>query len=122
MDVLVVEDDVSSLSHIVDLIEGWGHGAEKAETARKAIEKLKRKVFDLVLLDLTIPDMGAVETITHFKEIQPDIGIVTMTGASTKELEKEIRTRGIVYYMSKPVSEAVLKDILDHISVKKGKE
>jgi YesN/AraC family two-component response regulator len=42
-----------------------------------------------------------------------------MTTASTDVLEKEIRTLGIVYYMSKPVSENILKDILDHISTKK---
>jgi YesN/AraC family two-component response regulator len=42
-----------------------------------------------------------------------------MTGTSTNELEKEIRTLGIVYYMSKPVSENVLKQILDHIAAKK---
>jgi hypothetical protein len=42
-----------------------------------------------------------------------------MTGTSTNELEKEIRTLGIIYYMSKPVSENVLKQILDHIATKK---
>ena len=44
-----------------------------------------------------------------------DDGVV----ARINELEKEIRTLGIVYYMSKPVSENILKDILDHISAKK---
>jgi YesN/AraC family two-component response regulator len=43
-----------------------------------------------------------------------------MTETSTKELEREIRTLGIVYYMSKPVSENELKEILDHISTKKN--
>ncbi len=119
MDVLVVEDDVSSLSHIIDLIQSWGHGAEKSETARGAIEKVGKMAFDLVLLDMSLPDMAAQDLIGKLKELQPDIGVVTMTGASTRELEKEIRTLGIVYYMSKPVSETVLKDILDHIAKKK---
>ena len=120
MDVLVAENDVSVLLHIAELIKSWGHSAEKSETAQDALDKVKEKMFDLVLLDMSLPDMTTQDLIGKLKELRPDIGIVTMTETSTKELEKEIRTLGIVYYMSKPVSENVLKEILDHISLKKN--
>ena len=119
MDVLVADNDISALSTIVDLIQSWGHSAEKSETAQDTLDKVREKLFDLVLLDMSLPDMTAQDLIGKLKELWPDIGIVTMTGTSTNELEKEIRTLGIVYYMSKPVSENVLKQILDHISTKK---
>ena len=120
MDVLVAENDVSALLHIAELIQSWGHSAEKSETAQDALDKVRKKMFDLVLLDMSLPDITAQELIRKLKELSPDIRIVTMTETSTKELEKEIRTLGIVYYMSKPVSENVLKEILDHISTKKN--
>ena len=119
MDVLVADSDISALSNIVELIQRWGHSAEKSETAQDTLNKVREKLFDLVLLDMSLPDMTAQDLIGKLKELWPDIGIVTMTGTSTNELEKEIRTLGIVYYMSKPVSENVLKQILDHISTKK---
>lgn len=119
MDVLVAENDVSALSNIVELIQRWGHHAEKSETAEGTLDKVREKLFDLVLLDMSLPDMTVQDLIGKLKELWPDIGIVTMTSTSTNELEKEIRTLGIVYYMSKPVSENILKDILDHISTKK---
>ena len=119
MDVLVADNDISALSNIVELIQSWGHSAEKSETAQDTLDKVREKLFDLVLLDMSLPDMTAQDLIGKLKELWPDIGIVTMTGTSTNELEKEIRTLGIVYYMSKPVSENVLKQILDHISTKK---
>jgi DNA-binding NtrC family response regulator len=119
MDVLVADSDIPALSNIVELIQRWGHHAEKSETAQDTLEKVEEKPFDLVLLDMSLPDMTAQDLIGKLKELRPDIGIVTMTGTSTNELEKEIRTLGIVYYMSKPVSETILKDILDHISAKK---
>ena len=119
MDVLVADSDIAALSNIVELIQRWGRDAEKSETARDTLEKVEQKQFDLVLLDMSLPDMTAQDLIGKLKELWPDIGIVTMTGTSTNELEKEIRTLGIVYYMSKPVSENILKDILDHISTKK---
>ena len=119
MDVLVADSDISALSNIVELIQSWGHSAEKSETAQDTLDKVREKLFDLVLLDMSLPDMTAKDLIGKLKELWPDIGIVTMTGTSTNELENEIRTLGIVYYMSKPVSENVLKQILDHISTKK---
>jgi DNA-binding NtrC family response regulator len=121
MDVLVVENDASVLSYIVGLIQQWGHNAEKSETGRDTIKKVKEKIYDLVLLDTSIHDMTAQVLIAKLKELRPDIKIVTMTESNTGEMEKEIRTLGIVYYMSKPVSEGVLKDILDHISMKKDR-
>ncbi|UCF85467.1 MAG: response regulator [Desulfobacteraceae bacterium] len=120
MDVLVAENDVSALLHIAELIQSWGHSAEKSETAQDALDKVRKKMFDLVLLDMSLPDITAQEMIRKLKELRPEIGIVTMTETSTKELEREIRTLGIVYYMSKPVSENELKEILDHISTKKN--
>jgi DNA-binding NtrC family response regulator len=119
MDVLVADSDIPALSNIVEMIQRWGHHAEKSETAQDTLEKVEEKPFDLVLLDMSLPDMTAQDLIGKLKELRPDIGIVTMTGTSTNELEKDIRTLGIVYYMSKPVSENILKDILDHISAKK---
>ena len=119
MDVLVADSDISALSNIVELIQRWGHHAEKSETAEGTLDKVREKPFDLVLLDMSLPDMTAQDLIGKLKELWPDIGIVTMTSTSTNELEKGIRTLGIVYYMSKPVSENILKDILDHISTKK---
>ena len=120
VNILVVEDDISVLSSIVRLIERWGHKTEKSETGRDTLEKVKKRIFDLVLLDISLPDIRAQDLIAELKELRPEIGIVTMTGSSTKELEREIRTLGIIYYMSKPVSEEELKEILDHISAKKN--
>ena len=120
MDVLVVENDLSTLSHIVELIQSWGHRAEKSETGNSALDKVTKHKFDLILVDISLPDMASQDLIVKLKELRPEIGIVTMTGTSNKELEKEIRTLGIIYYMSKPVSKKVLKEILDHISLKKN--
>ena len=120
MDILVVENDASVLSSIVELIQRWGYSAKKSETGQETLNKVREKVFDLVLLDTHLPDMTAQELITGLKELRPEIGIVTMTGANTRELENEIRTLGIIYYMQKPIREEVLKEILGHMSRKKG--
>ncbi len=75
-----------------------------------------------MLLDIQLPDCKGDELIPQFKEIWPDIGVVTMTDYNSRELELEVRQKGILFYMIKPFSKKVLKEILDHISKKKRKE
>ena len=119
MNILVADKDKSVSSPIVDRIRTWGYQAEESRSAKETLEKLRKKPFELVLLDMSLPDMTTQDLITKLKESKPDIGIVTMTDANAGEEEKEIRTMGIVYYMIKPIDEEALKEILDHISSKK---
>lgn len=121
MDVLVVDGDVSIRSATSELIKGWGYGVEASCTARDTLQKASKKAFDLVLLDISLPGMPAKELIGELKKLWPEIGVITMTEHSTDELEKEIRTLGIIYYMSKPINQKALKEILDHISRKKNR-
>ena len=119
MNILVADKDTLIISPIVEQIQSWGYQAEGSRSAQEALEKVRKKPFELVLLDMSLPDMSAQDLIIKLKESKPDIGIVTMTDVNSSGQEKEIRTLGIVYYMIKPVDEKVRKEILDHISSKK---
>ena len=119
MNILVADRDTSIIPPIIKLIQTWGYQAEGSQSAQETLEKISKKPFELVLLDMSLPGMSTQDLITKLKESKPDIGIVTMTDANSSGQEKEIRTLGIVYYMIKPVDEKVLKEILDHISSKK---
>ncbi len=119
MNVLVADKDTSIILPIVKLIQTWGYQAEGSRSAQETLEKVRKKPFELVLLDMSLPDMTTQDLITKLKESKPDIGIVTMTDTNSSGQEKGIRTLGIVYYMIKPIDEKVLKEILDHISSKK---
>ncbi|MDY6987741.1 MAG: hypothetical protein SWQ30_06760 [Thermodesulfobacteriota bacterium] len=48
------------------------------------------------------------------------MGIVTITGQNTRELELEVRKQGIAYFMTKPFEAQAMKQVIDHISRKKG--
>lgn len=119
MNILVVDADVSIRSSVAEFVEGWGYHVETSGTAQNTIRRAKQTAFDLVLLDISLPDMPAKDLIRTLKELRPEIGVVTLTERSTDELEKEIRSLGIIFYMCKPVNRVALKEILDHIAKKK---
>ncbi|MBW2332494.1 MAG: response regulator, partial [Deltaproteobacteria bacterium] len=113
MDILIAEDNVGGISNLTQRIREWGHSAENADTCKDALDKVKQKRFDLILLDIFLPDGEGHRLIPQFKELLPDVGIVTMTGYNTRELEMEVRQQGILYYMIKPFETKSLKELLD---------
>ena len=116
MNILIVEDDAFYLDIIVKMVRGWTHDVTCAESGRAALDKAAAKDFDLFLLDVFLPDMTAMELIPRLRSFRPDARIITLTGQSTRELERELRELGISYYMAKPASQKELKSILDHMS------
>ncbi len=120
MNILLVEDSEPTGRTLSEIMEALGHHIQWAITGRDALAKVRRIRFDLILLDISLPDIQGCELIPRFKVLQPEVGIVTMTGHNSLELEAKVRKEGIVYYMIKPFDVEILKDILYHISRKRG--
>jgi DNA-binding NtrC family response regulator len=122
MNILTIEDDAAVAATLREIIESWGHSVETSKSGKNALQKVTKKMFDLVLLDIFLPDINGVELIQKLKEVWPEIRIITMTGHNSRELEMEVRKQGIIYYMIKPVNTQNLKEIVDHIYKKDRKE
>ena len=116
MNILIAEDDAFYLDMIVKMVRGWTHDVTCAESGRAALEKAAITDFDLFLLDVFLPDMTAMDLIPRLRSFRPEARIITLTGQSTRDLERELRELGIAYYMAKPASQEELKSILDHMS------
>jgi len=116
VNILIVEDDAFYLDMIVKMVRGWTHDVSCAESGRDAQEKGAAMDFELFLLDVFLSDMTAMDLIPRLRSFRPDARIITLTGQSTRELERELRELGIAYYMAKPASKKELKSILGHMS------
>ncbi len=119
MKILIVEDDEGVASVIGDIVKKLGHKAEKSETGKEAMEKIRKKSFDLVLLDILLPDCKGYELIPQFRKVWPDIDVVTMTAYNSRDIEMEVRKQGVTFYMSKPFNIKQLEAILACIQEKK---
>jgi len=114
MEVLIVDDDRSLAKLFKKAIEEWGYSAEMVYTGTEALKKLGQKSFDLVLLDIVLPDGQGHHLIPRMRGLNPDLGIIAITGFNTRELEIEVRKAGINQYLSKPVGMDVLRMSVDH--------
>lgn len=115
MKILIVDDDPQIVTYIQKRLEKWGYGHQAASNGKEALQHISNTAFDVVLLDIMLPDYLAYDLIPELRQIDSDINIVTMTGESSRELEKRVRKAGVLYYMVKPIETQNLKLLLEHL-------
>ncbi|MBN2125389.1 MAG: response regulator [Deltaproteobacteria bacterium] len=118
MNVLIVEDDSVFAGQLTEVLEGWGHRVEWAGTAKEAGERFARRIPDLVLLDIFLPDARGDDLIPWFRECSPEIQIISITGYNSRELELRVRQQGVLFYMIKPIEINDLRSLLEYLSAK----
>jgi len=114
MKILVVEDEEPQRRVLTALVSRWGHEVVEASSGEEALCAASAADFDLYLLDVFLPDTTAMELIPQLRALGAGAPVTTLTGRSSRELERRLRELGIAYYMAKPVAAVELKSILDH--------
>ncbi len=74
MNILVVEDDAQTAGTISKNIMDCDHMVETVGTGRAALKRVREKRFELMLLDIHLPDCMGLQLISQFKERWPDMG------------------------------------------------
>jgi PAS domain S-box-containing protein len=115
--VLVVEDIALNQLLMRTLLDDYGFECDFADNGKIAIEKLKNNPYDIILMDLQMPEMNGFEATEHIREhMNSHIPIIALTAdVTTVDLKKCIAV-GMNDYISKPIDEKLLYDkIIDSI-------
>jgi CheY-like chemotaxis protein len=107
--VLVVEDIALNQLLMKTLLEEYGFEMEIASNGKIAIEKLKANSYDIVLMDLQMPEMNGFEATTYIRTIlKSQIPIVALTADVTTVDVEKCKAVGMNDYISKPIDEKLL--------------
>lgn len=102
--ILLVEDNPADADLLAELLEvsvGVQWELVSVEFLREAIAQLAAQPFDVVLLDLSLPDSRGLETLTRLREVAPDTAMVVMTGWDDEDLALESVRLGAQDYIVK---------------------
>jgi DNA-binding NtrC family response regulator len=114
--ILVVDDDESIRRVLTAILEDQGYTVESVDTARKAIQKTKRKIYNLTLIDIRLPDMEGIQLLKRMRETTPKIRKIIITGYPTLKNAVEAVNKGADAYIVKPFDmEKVLKTIKEQL-------
>ena len=92
--VLVVDDEESMRYFLERSLKRRGYKVECAASGEDAIEAARGEAPDLVLLDLRLPGMDGIETLSKLRAIRPDARVILMTGFGSVERALEAMRGG----------------------------
>jgi CheY-like chemotaxis protein len=114
--ILIVEDDFISAQLIKELFDGTHVDIIHVLTASGAIELIQNNAkFDLVLLDLQLPDMNGVQVAKIIKNKRPALPIIVQTAYAFDSYKQKSKEAGCDYFITKPLDSSKLYDILKTI-------
>ena len=117
--VLIVDDNPINLALAVELAHLWGHHPFEASNATQAMQLFRIKNFDLILLDIQMPEIDGVKLMQMMREEKPDLQapIAAITANILESEKKRLLKLGFDAYFSKPIEEHKLKLLLDKAEV-----
>ncbi|HJP90743.1 MAG TPA: sigma-54 dependent transcriptional regulator [Pyrinomonadaceae bacterium] len=100
--ILVVDDEKTITAALDLLLRDHGYEVDTASSVAEAEAILARHWFDLVFLDLRLPDGDGIALLEQIKQTAPDIEVVLMTAHGSLDITIEAIKRGAFYYLEKP--------------------
>lgn len=103
--ILHVDDEPDTLAVVKTILEKEGFKIVGVGFAKEALAQIKQRSFDLILLDIMMPDMSGWELFTHIMAIRPEYKIIFLTVLElAPERVKELKEKNIKGYIRKPFS------------------
>ena len=104
--VLHVDDDPVNLRVVEEILTAFGHRAVKAASGIEALEQMSRQAFDVVLMDIHMPEMGGIEVLKRIREAQGpqrDTPVIALTADILSREPAEYLALGFSGFLPKPV-------------------
>ncbi|MEJ5300173.1 MAG: response regulator [Thermodesulforhabdaceae bacterium] len=109
--VLIVDDEERFRKTLSKLLVAQGLEVYSAGSGEESLEFISNHNVDIVLLDMRMPGMNGIDTLTAIKKIDPSIEVIMLTGHASVDVAVEIMKRGGYEYLLKPcdIDELMIK-------------
>jgi len=100
--VLMAEDNAVNMSVARRLLNKWGIEVHEAVNGREAVEKFRKGVYELVLIDLEMPEMDGVTALSEIRKVDQDIPAIAFTAAVYEDMRADLIGKGFMEVVPKP--------------------
>jgi CheY-like chemotaxis protein len=112
--ILIVDDDELNKALATYILENYDVDIDDASNGKEALEKITEENYDLVLMDLHMPEMGGIEVVSLIRKRRIDVPVIAITGNVLKAEKEKCINAGMNEYISKPYDESeLLKKIIN---------
>lgn len=101
--ILIVDDERKICEILKDILEGEGYSVNFVLNGYDALRKVQKNGFDLLLLDMKLPDIDGLTVLKRIKEINTEIGVIMISAFGTVSLAVEALKNGADDFIEKPL-------------------
>jgi len=102
--ILVVDDETEIREGLELLLTSEGYEVDPADCARAALERLEARPYDLVLLDVSLPDRNGIEMSRELRQRDPGVVVILITAYGSIDMARAAFKNGALDYITKPWS------------------
>jgi two-component system response regulator HydG len=113
--ILVVDDELIVRESLVGWMKRAGHNVDAASGGHEALEMIGRNAYDLVFLDIRMPDLSGMDALKNIKVVSPHILVVMITAYATVETAIEAMKSGADDFLIKPFQPEQLKLLIEKL-------
>ena len=107
--ILIVDDETAHCQMLEAVLKAEKYATQRAQDGQSAIEAVKERFYDLILMDIRMNRVGGIEALEKIKEISPDIPILMMTAYASVDTAVQAMRSGAYDYLTKPLDIDELK-------------
>ncbi|MCD4745694.1 MAG: tetratricopeptide repeat protein [Bacteroidales bacterium] len=116
--ILIAEDNILNAHVAILILKKLGHSTKTAINGKEAVDYLTKEPFDLVLMDIEMPEMDGIEATKIIRAgnenvLNPNIPIIALTAHALKDYEIRSMEAGMNYYLTKPPNIAKLSEVIN---------
>jgi signal transduction histidine kinase/CheY-like chemotaxis protein len=100
--ILLVDDNAVNMRIARRFLDSWGASIDTAENGRVAWELFQQRTFDLLLVDLEMPQMDGKELLTQVRKVNKNIPAIAFTAAVYENMYDDLKKHGFNGYLHKP--------------------
>ena len=112
--ILVVDDEHIVRLSCIKSLRPKGYEVESVNDGFEALQQLKTNSYDIVITDLTMPDMDGIEFIGMLRRTSPEAKILLVTGFATDAIKEQAETMG-AHYLAKPFKPSALCEAVEEL-------
>lgn len=100
--ILIVDDDAELRAKLSEILKEAGYLTDEAASGKEALKRADSNEFDIALLDLMMPGMNGIDTLSEIRKISPKTKVIMITAFATIENAVDAIKKGAYDYISKP--------------------
>jgi len=110
--ILIVDDEDIVVRSCLRILADTDYTVDVARGGAEALQKIDKTAYDVLLVDIMMPQVNGLEVLSHVKQKRPESEVIIFTGLSQSETALRAQELGAFAYLPKPFDPAELRDLI----------